>query len=233
MTKTLLQAKDLIASAGQGRIFGPLNLNAGPRDIVIIQGPRGSGKSALLLALSGRLAHTRGELIIDGVDAIAHPYQAMSRAGVIRIGDYVEAEDRLTLNESIQERCFLDGVSQQQAHERIELITQVTGVRPDLSIEVKDLGVVERALVSTALVMLRPARVLVFDDVDAGVPIQLKPVLYSVLTSLLAIDDACLVCSATDLAGAPASALSVNLPPNHMELTLPQIRVGQPEPQLK
>lgn len=227
MSEVLIHAKDLVANGAQGRIFGPLDLEVRPRQIVIVDGPRGSGKSALLLALAGRFAHTRGELMIDGVDAIAHPYQAMNRAGVVRLGNYVEAEDRLTLGESIHERCFLDAVTETQARERIALLTQAAGVQPDMSIEMKDLDVVERAVVSTALVMLRPTRVLVFDDVDHEVPHDHKPTLYRVLASLLAIDDACLVCSATDATGAPEGSLTVTLPPNHMELTFPHIRVGR------
>ena len=101
----VLYARDLNAQGRRGMIFGPLDMDLAPRQLAVIHGPAGAGKSALLLALCGRFRRTRGTLIIDGIDAMAEPYRAIQRTSVARIADYVVPEDRLTLNESVA--CLL------------------------------------------------------------------------------------------------------------------------------
>ena len=78
----VLYARDLNAQGRKGMIFGPLDMDLAPRQLAVIHGPAGAGKSALLLALCGRFRRTRGTLIIDGIDAMAEPYRAIQRTSV-------------------------------------------------------------------------------------------------------------------------------------------------------
>ena len=150
----VLYARDLNAQGRKGMIFGPLDMDLAPRQLAVIHGPAGAGKSALLLALCGRFRRTRGTLIIDGIDAMAEPYRAIQRTSVARIGDYVVPEDRLTLNESVAERCHLDAVNLKKAESRVRQIEEIVGFRIDRSCEFEQLEAIERAVASVALAML-------------------------------------------------------------------------------
>lgn len=52
-------------------IAGPINLAAAPGDVILIDGPAGSGKSALMAALGRLQAPLHGSIRIDGIDLMA------------------------------------------------------------------------------------------------------------------------------------------------------------------
>ena len=87
---------------------------------------------------------------------MAEPYRAIQRTSVARIGDYVVPEDRLTLNESVAERCHLDAANLKKAESRVRQIEEIVGFRIDRSCEFEQLEAIERAVASVALAMLRP-----------------------------------------------------------------------------
>lgn len=211
MTRVLL-ARHLEAEAGQGHIFGPLDLTLDGGQTCVVYGEQGSGKSALLLALTGRLTNVSGHLEIAGTDAIAQPREAMKCAGVARIGDYIAPEDRLTVRESLYERCFLDGIPVAKGKERAEQLEQLAGYRLDRSMEIADLTPVERAVASVGLAMLHPTKVVVIDDVDMFVPNRQLELMFAIFSRMLTLDDAVLVAAVSDPSAAYYGDVQVGLP---------------------
>ncbi|MGK2308515.1 ATP-binding cassette domain-containing protein [Cutibacterium sp. V970] len=211
----VLHAHDLNAQGRQGMIFGPLDMDLAPRQLAVIHGPAGAGKSALLLALSGRFRRTRGTLIIDGIDAMAEPYRAIQRTSVARIADYVVPEDRLTLNESLAERCHLDAVNLKTAEGRVRQIEEIVGFRIDRSCEFEQLDAIERAVASVALAMLRETKVVVIDDADVMVPHNQQRVLFEMFSKLTELDDSTIIAATVDDDMAPPGSLDVELPAHH------------------
>ena len=63
-SKTLLEAKELGLQIFRRTPFWDVSLKVEPHQIVAISGEHGSGKSALLLALSGYMKFTNGTLTI-------------------------------------------------------------------------------------------------------------------------------------------------------------------------
>ena len=104
MTEPLVHAVGLTASARQGTIFGPLDLDLYPGQLGIVHGDRGSGKSALLLSLTARFRRAEGTLFINGINAIEKPYEAMKytsggiRIRPIRPAQTVKLRERSNLN---------------------------------------------------------------------------------------------------------------------------------------
>lgn len=207
----LLRARNLIASGHLGTVFGPVNLDLYPGDLCLVHGTEGSGKSAFLMALTGRFRGVTGTLDINGYDALADPYATMQDTAVARIGNYVVPEDRLTVEESISERAYLDGISLAQAEERASYIEQALGYRVDRGMEIESLDPVTRAVGSVALVMLRPASVVVVDDVDMQVPYSQQPLMYRCLSKLAQLDDSVIVASAIDGDSVPKGTVRVRL----------------------
>lgn len=68
----VLYARDLNAQGRKGMIFGPLDMDLAPRQLAVIHGPAGAGKSALLLALCGRFRRTRG----TSLSTVSTPWQS-------------------------------------------------------------------------------------------------------------------------------------------------------------
>lgn len=207
----VLYAHDFSATGRQGAIFGPLDIELAPRQLAVVHGAAGSGKSALLLALSGRFRRSRGTLIIDGIDAMAEPYRAMQRTGVARIAEYVVPEDRLTLDESLAERCHLDAVNLKDAEARVREIEELVGFRIDRSSEFDDLEPIERAVASVALAMLRETKVIVIDDADVMVPHKQQKLLFDIFSQLTAIDDSTIIAATVDDDIVPPGAFDLEL----------------------
>ena len=208
----VLHARDLNAQGRQGMIFGPLDMDLAPRQLAVIHGPAGAGKSALLLALSGRFRRTKGTLIIDGIDAMAEPYRALQRTSVARIAEYVVPEDRLTLNESVAERCHLDAVNLKKAEDRVRQIEEIVGFRIDRSCEFEQLEAIERAVASVALAMLRETKVVVIDDADVMVPHIQQKLLFEMFSKLTELDDSTIIAATLDDDMAPPGSLDIELP---------------------
>lgn len=208
----VLEAKNLEAEGPRGRIFGPLDLTLDARQICVVHGEQGSGKSSLLLALAARLRAATGSLTIDGIDAIANPRRAMALTGVARLGDYVAPEDRLTLRESMFERCFLEGISIHDGVARADQLERLVGFRLDRTTEMADFTPLERTIASVGLVMLRPSKVVVLDDADVLVPHEQQTLMFELISRMLSLDDAVLIAATLDRGTAPAGAVEVTLP---------------------
>jgi len=198
MEDPVLVARDLMADGSQGRIFGPVDLVLYPRQMCVVTGPSGSGRSSLLLALCGRFRPATGSLEIAGVDAMARPYDALEHTTIARLGDFVGPEDRLTLEESILDRAYIEGVDPDVALARADHMADVLGVRGDSKALLEDMEAFERAIVAVALALVRPASVIALDDADMRIRHRDLPRLYAALQRLLDIDGAALVMSVSD-----------------------------------
>ena len=53
--RAVVQAKDLTLTSARGTVYGPVSLHVREGDLVVLQGPQGSGRSSLLLTLAGRM----------------------------------------------------------------------------------------------------------------------------------------------------------------------------------
>ncbi len=211
----VLHARGLTASGSHGVIFGPVDLDLSPRQLTVIHGPKGTGKSALLLALTGRFRRTRGTLIIDGIDAIADPYRAIRRTSVATIGDYVQPEDRLTLAESIAERSYLDSVPLAHAEDRMNQIEELVGYTIERSTELEQLTAMEHAIASVALAMIRPSKLIVIDDADVMVPHAEQKELFEIFLRMTQLDDSAIVATTVDDDMAPPGSIDIALPARH------------------
>lgn len=84
-----------------------------------VAGPSGSGRSCLLLAVTGRMSGLTGALRVAGHDAIRHPRRVRAASSVARIATMIALEPQLTVTEVITERALIDGVATPQSGERI------------------------------------------------------------------------------------------------------------------
>jgi len=152
-----------------GWVFRDVDLALRPGTVTAIVAPGGTGRSALLLALVGRMAVTDGTLAIAGRSAIADPRTARRRTSVARIADLIAPEERLTVAESVTERCLIDGVRTRAGRAAFASACSAMGITVDDSLLVEHLPAVQQTILALALATVRPADVIVLDDTDAGV----------------------------------------------------------------
>lgn len=68
MTKEIITIKDLKVAYGDFVLFDDINFSVNEKDIFIIMGASGCGKSSMLRVLTGLVTPVKGEVLIDGKD---------------------------------------------------------------------------------------------------------------------------------------------------------------------
>jgi len=90
-----------------------VDLEVAAGEIVALLGPNGAGKSTLIRVMSTVVVPDRGTVVVDGVDAVAHPRQARARLGVA-LSDERSFFWRLTGRQNLEFFAALHGMSRRR-----------------------------------------------------------------------------------------------------------------------
>lgn len=165
-TPLLLEARGLEMAGRSSMVFGPLDLDLRTDQVAVVTGQQGSGRSALLLALAGRLKGVQGSLQVGAVDGIAHPRALRQQVSIARISGLADLEPQLTVGESRDERAISEGIGTRRGREQFSRLEDLLDHRYQTDDLVDHLPAVEKTLLTLMLGCLRPAAYVVCDDVD-------------------------------------------------------------------
>ncbi|OYO24973.1 hypothetical protein CGZ93_00410 [Enemella dayhoffiae] len=210
MPEPLLCADGLRMEGRRGSVFGPLDweLVAGQRGVLV--GQQGAGRSALLLALGGRLKGAAGELLVAGIDGIAHPRKLRQLTSVARISDLADLEPSLTVGEARDERALTEAIGVRQGRVRFTELQQLLGEWFDPEQVVGHLPAHRRTLLTAVLGCLRPSAYVLLDDLDASLTDRQLLWMHEQL-DLLSTAGHTFIVSALDTAQVPAGANILHL----------------------
>jgi len=146
----VLEAAELECERSGRTLFRGLSFNLGPRELVRIAGPNGSGKTSLLRILCGLLAPTQGAVRWRGtpIRRLAEEY---SRE-LVYIGHAAALKDDLTPFENLEIACRLAGLEARR--EALAAALSAFGV-PDLPVRKLSQGQRRRAALARLLVSER------------------------------------------------------------------------------
>ncbi|MFF3287507.1 ATP-binding cassette domain-containing protein [Streptomyces sp. NPDC003023] len=169
----------------RGWAFRSVDIDAEPGELVAIEGPSGSGRTCLLLALTGRMRPTEGRAEIAGL-GLPRRMTAVRRVSALGpVPGVSDLDPALTVAEHLRERALLqrrfDGSLRvllrpraersAAARERVEKALAAAGL--DLSslpkqerTAVRDLERLEELRLSVALALIGGPRLLAVDDTD-------------------------------------------------------------------
>ena len=166
-------------------------------------GRSGSGRSALLLTLAGRMRGWTGRCRVAGYDAATQTASLRDRTSLARISDLVDLEPRLTVAESITERALIDAMPLQRAGERFEAsCAALGGIGFPRKTLVGELSSLDQTLLAVALATLRPAELVFLDEAQRGLDGEQLEQLMTGLVGLVA-SGTCVVVSVLDAADPP------------------------------
>ena len=211
---TVVEAAHLSLVGPEGPVFTDVSLAVEPARLTVVVGPGGSGRSSLLLALCGRMRGTTGTIRAQGRPvASGRELRALrSRTAVARIAALVQPEPRLTVARSVVERALLDGVRPAAAEDAFAVAEGLLDVRLDRDALVERLPAYDRTALAVALACVRPADLVVLDDLDADLDLADQLRFADALVRLAASGPAVLA-STTERASVPADAVLVTLAP--------------------
>lgn len=209
--RMLITAKDLTISTGLTGGLGPWTF-AAPVGPVATLGAAGSGKTMLLCALAGRMAGTRGQLRVAGIDAIADQRALRRATAVARIGNYVDLEDGLTVGDAITERALLEDERRSPAAAHYAHAAALIDLRVDHRDRIGQLDPLVRAKLTLALACIRPAELIVLDDAERDLNVVEQALLWGCMAAISA-DGTPVVAATAEATTVPPGVAVIDLVP--------------------
>ncbi|MGW0764914.1 ATP-binding cassette domain-containing protein [Streptomyces sp. NPDC002676] len=221
-------AEGLGLKGPRGWAFRGITFDAEPGSLIAIEGPSGSGRTCLLLALTGRMKATEGTAAV-GEARLPKRLAAVRRvAAVANVTGLTDLEPALTVGEHLRERALLqrrfgDSLREllrprpERAHEaRLRADAALAAAGLDLETlpkgsrtAVRDLERLEALRLSVALALIGRPQVLGVDDTDLKLSAAEQAEAWALLRSLTRAGTTVLAVCRT----APEDCLTVSTAP--------------------
>lgn len=211
MSEAVLQVERLGLATKAGPVFADVSFTVPRQRLTVVVGPSGSGRSALLLGISGRMRDLTGRVFWGDSGAPVRPRQLRAATAVARLATLVQLEGQLSVGESVTERALIEGVQADAAEDALARVEEMLGVTFARDLLVDQLGAYDATLLGVALAMLRRSELVVLDDADRGLDLADQRRLLQALAGLAAAGQT-LVVSTTEPASLPDAAHVVTLP---------------------
>ncbi|MCS0604009.1 ATP-binding cassette domain-containing protein [Streptomyces sp. LP11] len=229
-------AEGLGLEGPRGWAFRGVTFDAEPGSLIAIEGPSGSGRTCLLLALTGRMKPTEGVAAVGGFKLPRHMAAARRVSAVANVAGVTDLEPALTVGEHLRERALLQhrfGDSLREvlrpragrSHEarlRVDEALAAAGLDPETlpkgsRTAVRDLERPEELRLSLALALMGKPRLLGVDDLDMKLSDTERAQTWDLLRSLARAGTTVLaVCRS-----APADCVTVSTAPSEAGATEP------------
>ncbi|WP_018350682.1 ATP-binding cassette domain-containing protein [Longispora albida] len=157
----VVSAEGLGLKTSRGWVFRDISLAIHPGELVAVTGHAGSGRSSLLLAIAGRFVTSQGKLHLP-----KKPHQNLALGYVPGVH---EPEPALTVAEHFAERRRLLGLR------KVPMTNRTLG---------RELDPLERHMLCLDLALLGGPRLVVVDDVDAGLTLDEQAGLWHTLRAV-------------------------------------------------
>ncbi|WP_181765568.1 ATP-binding cassette domain-containing protein [Streptomyces albidus (ex Kaewkla and Franco 2022)] len=202
-TGAAVTAQGLGLDGPRGPVFGGVGIDAPPGSLVALEGPSGSGRTCLLLTLTGRMKATAGHAQIGGRPLPGQLAAVRRISALCAVPGVTDLEPALSVAEQLREQVLLqrrfDGSlrsliqprSRRAAASRARLEAALSAAGLDLDAlpkgprtRVRDLERLETLRLSVALALLGEPRLLAVDDVDLKLSDEEREQAWSLLRSV-------------------------------------------------
>jgi ABC-type multidrug transport system ATPase subunit len=178
-------AQGLGLKGPRGWVYRGIDVEAEPGSLLAVEGPSGSGRTSLLLTLTGRMKPTEGTATVGG-EALPRRMAAVRRIGALaHVPGVTDLDPALTVEEHLRERALMErrfGGSlrallrprgTRAAESRLRIDTALTAAGLDREAlpkgprtAVRDLERLQALRLSVALALIGRPRLLGVDDAD-------------------------------------------------------------------
>lgn len=174
-----IEIRDLTRTFGQCVAVNHVDLKVPPGSFFGFLGPNGAGKTTIVRMLTGLLAPTSGEALIDGHSILSDSVAVKRLIGVVP--DTLALFDRLSLWENLTMVGRIYGLSQEQTAERAEDLLRLLGLWDDRGIYAVDGSHGMRKKLAFAIALIHGPKFIFLDEPFEGV----DPIAGKILRDLL------------------------------------------------
>ena len=178
----MFEVRNIGFTRGGAGILSGVTFSVSAGEVVAVTGANGAGKTTLLKILAGIWMPTSGTAIADGTDMLVEPIRYRRRLGWL--GETAPADEDLAVKSYLKYRARLKGEQSRKIRHRVHEALAVCGLEQFSDVLVGDLsrGLRKRVALAEA-VLLRP-RLLLLDDVFAGLDAAAREAVVSMIASL-------------------------------------------------
>lgn len=170
-----LEVKDLEKSFGGIHAVAGVSFAVSPGEIIGVIGPNGSGKSTLFNLVGGQIVPDAGRVVLNNRDITGFEAWRIARAGLGRTFQIPSLFDNMTVRENLLAAAVESDWRRapERMREALDLL-QVDHVADNLASE---LSGGQQKLVEFARVYMREPRVVLLDEVTAGVHYSIREII--------------------------------------------------------
>lgn len=199
-----ITAEDFGLEGPRGWVFRGVGVRAEPGSLVAVTGPSGSGRTCLLLALTGRMRPSSGTAAVAGLPLPRRMSAVRALSALAHVPGVTELDPALTVAEHLRERALLRRrfggpllgplrrgarAREERAHAEAALAAaglEVPALPRGAATAVRDLGRVEALRLSLALALVGRPRLIAVDDADLKLSPAEREEVWALLRSLAA-----------------------------------------------
>jgi branched-chain amino acid transport system ATP-binding protein len=169
----MLTAEKVTVNFGGLFALRDVSMEIGDGEVVGLVGPNGAGKTTLFNVISGLVSPSTGRILVDGRDLSRAPAYQRPRAGIGRAFQVPQPLPGLTVRENLTVAQHF-GAGKRDAR-RLEEILETVGLRKKADADaVADLSLSEQKMLEVAKALSTAPRLLLLDEVLAGLPSVMK-----------------------------------------------------------
>ena len=159
-----IEIKNLTKVYGSQKALDNVSFSVGSGTIVGFLGPNGAGKSTLMKTITGLVAPTSGQVLVNGVDVAENP------AAVHRMIGYLPENNPLYLDMYVREYLahVADIYKLDNARQVVENVIERTGLSPESRKRIGELSKGYKQRVGLAQAIIHNPQVLILDEPTTG-----------------------------------------------------------------
>ena len=162
----MLEVRNISFSWGKAPLLDDVTFSVAPGEVAALVGENGAGKTTLMKILAGVILPSSGNVLADGLDAFANSMRYHRITGYLP--EDAPAEPDMSIKGYLTYRAHLKGEMTKKIRHRVQEALSLCGLRDRADARIGSLsqGLRKRVALADAL-LLRP-RILLLDDLLAG-----------------------------------------------------------------
>ncbi len=181
---SLLEIRNLKCWYGDIPAVKEISLEVGNEEIVALIGANGAGKSTILLAISGLVPKTQGEIVFQQQPILGLSPAEIVKKGVVHIPEGRRIFPRLTVEENLRLSAFLNPSPSEISQKMEQVFEKFPVLAERRKQKAGTLSGGEQQMLAIARALMQKPRLLLCDEPSLGLAPRLLEEIYRILMSI-------------------------------------------------